>query len=56
MNTTKPQNQDPTGNIYASKTELLEWVNTLLELHLTRLEQVGCNQGPLPVSPAADAS
>ncbi|WIA40328.1 hypothetical protein OEZ86_013695 [Tetradesmus obliquus] len=27
------------GNIYASKTELLEWVNGLLQLQLSRLEQ-----------------
>lgn len=29
----------PEGNIYASKTELLEWVNGLLQLQLSRLEQ-----------------
>lgn len=29
----------PEGNIYASKTELLEWVNGLLQLQLTKLEQ-----------------
>eukprot|EP00775_Hariotina_reticulata_P012192 gene12192-12329_t len=27
------------GNVYASKTELLEWVNGLLELQLSKLEQ-----------------
>lgn len=29
----------PEGNIYASKTELLEWVNGLLQLQLSKLEQ-----------------
>jgi len=27
------------GHVYASKTELLEWVNGLLELQLSKLEQ-----------------
>lgn len=29
----------PEGNIYASKSELLEWVNGLLQLQLSKLEQ-----------------
>lgn len=29
----------PEGNIYASKSELLEWVNGLLQLQLIKLEQ-----------------
>lgn len=27
---------------WSGKTELLDWVNGLLDLRLTRLEQVGC--------------
>jgi hypothetical protein len=38
--TVTPAPADVKGNIYASKTELLEWVNGLLSLQLTRLEQV----------------
>lgn len=40
MSTSKKGKSDGEFNAYASKADLLDWVNNLLQLQLTRLEQV----------------